>query len=540
MSHCRLFSLNVQLVNAGEPLKNIEVEIVQPNEKADRYMSKVVDENGIASFRLLDGEYRVSGYFEGGKFYYLNQTITVTNGTTNPNPIIIDVTNSGLTTVQGTLNDRNGVVGNSKVTFYNESIDDIFIANVNSEGSFSADLPDGDYSVESIYSDAFNYVYDVKVNTDYNSFSISEGIISVNGNEVEGIDLSIPAESLKVQIRHNGIPVQGSVLISSPTDSWYVDTNENGELTLRVPNGDYTIELFDDGVKNYPINRIAAANNENPVTLVIDLAEPEDGDGIVSGTVMDGSTALANAQFTIQDTNEYWNYYLIEADGNGKFSADILDGNYLIETVNDANGNPIASVDLFFSVANGKMTVNQNPVNELNVKLPSESLHVQILKNGTTLTGEVEITKIVSGYKLSYFVETNKNGEIVLRVPDGVYTISGLYEMEDPYDWYVINTEVEVLNGTTSPNPFVIDIEVEVDPPGYQGLVQDENGPKSGGFISIEDPNGVNYDSVDVNENGEFAFDLQDGNYVVSGYWSPTIGDVILETHFSIQNGHYL
>ena len=68
MSHCQLFSLNVQLVKAGEPLKNIEVEIVQPNEKANRYMSKVVDENGIASFRLLDGEYRVSGYFQEGNF----------------------------------------------------------------------------------------------------------------------------------------------------------------------------------------------------------------------------------------------------------------------------------------------------------------------------------------------------------------------------------------------------------------------------------------------------------------------------------------
>ena len=40
-----------------------------------------------------------------------------------------------------------------------------------------------------------------------------------------------------------------------------------------------------------------------------------------------------------------------------------------------------------------------------------------------------------------------------------------------------------------------------------------------------------------MNENGEFAFDLQDGNYVVSGYWSETIGDVILEIQFSIQDG---
>ena len=70
---------------------------------------------------------------------------------------------------------------------------------------------------------------------------------------------------------------------------------------------------------------------------------------------------------------------------------------------------------------------------------------------------------MVSGYELSYIVETDENGEFTLRVPDGVYTISGLYEMEEPYDWYIINQEVEVLNGTTTPNPFVIDLEYQKD-----------------------------------------------------------------------------
>ena len=56
--------------------------------------------NGIASFRLLDGEYRVAGYYQEGKFYYLDEAITVTNGTTSPNPYIIDVTNSGLTSIK--------------------------------------------------------------------------------------------------------------------------------------------------------------------------------------------------------------------------------------------------------------------------------------------------------------------------------------------------------------------------------------------------------------------------------------------------------
>ena len=89
------------------------------------------------------------------------------------------------------------------------------------------------------------------------------------------------------------------------------------------------------------------------------------------------------------------------------------------------NGNPIASIDFFFSVKNGEMVVNQKVVNDVTIELPSESLHVQILNNGTPLNGEVNITKMVSGYELSYIVDTDENGEFALRVPDGVYTISG-------------------------------------------------------------------------------------------------------------------
>ena len=33
--------------------------------------------------------------------------------------------------------------------------------------------------------------------------------------------------------------------------------------------------------------------------------------------------------------------------------------------------------------------------------------------------------------------------------------------MEEPYDWYMINPEVEVYNGTTTPNPYVINLEDE-------------------------------------------------------------------------------
>ena len=156
---------------------------------------------------------------------------------------------------------------------------------------------------------------------------------------------------------------------------------------------------------------------------------------------------IANLRFRIRQNIGIIIKFL--TDGNGQFSADIPDGDYVINTVYDVKGNPIAYIDFFFSVKNGEMVVNQKVVNDVTIELPSASLHVQILKNGTPLNGEVNVTKVVSGYELSYIVDTDENGEFILRVPDGVYTISGLYEMEEPYDWYVINTDVEVTNGTT-------------------------------------------------------------------------------------------
>ena len=109
-------------------------------------------------------------------------------------------------------------------------------------------------------------MYDVKINSDFDRFTISEGIVSVNGGEVENLDLSIPTESLKVQIVNNGVPVKGSILIFNDHGSWYASTNENGELILRVPNGEYTIDSFDYENNNYPINKIVNANNESPET----------------------------------------------------------------------------------------------------------------------------------------------------------------------------------------------------------------------------------------------------------------------------------
>ena len=59
----------------------------------------------------------------------------------------------------------------------------------------------------------------------------------------------------------------------------------------------------------------------------------------------------------------YWDYYDVVTDENGQFSADIPDGDYVINTVNDAEwkSNSLLLI-YFFSVKNGEMVVNQKVV----------------------------------------------------------------------------------------------------------------------------------------------------------------------------------
>ena len=58
-------------------------------------------------------------------------------------------------------------------------------------------------------------MYDVKVNTDYDRFTINNGILLINGTEAEMLNLSVPPVSLKIQILNNGVSVQGDVFVNS-------------------------------------------------------------------------------------------------------------------------------------------------------------------------------------------------------------------------------------------------------------------------------------------------------------------------------------
>ena len=231
--------------------------------------------------------------------------------------------------VQGALRDSIGFVGSAMIAFYNESTKETVYTNITSDGLFSGELPDGEYTIKYIYSDEFDYVYDVKVNTDYDRFTINNGILLINGNEAEMLNLSVPPVSLKIQILNNGVPVQGNVFVNSDHHShkWNAaKTNGNGELMLRVPNGQYTIDSFDYLGNTYPINRNVTANTDIPETVVIDL-ESRENTHWHSGIVQDQNGPINFGKLFIEDSNGI-NVVNIVVDANGKFTFNLPDGNY--------------------------------------------------------------------------------------------------------------------------------------------------------------------------------------------------------------------
>lgn len=77
------------------PKKQVRyIKINRSNEKY-QYFNVVTDEEGKFSLLFPDGEYVIEGFYdEDWNYTELNRTIVVENGTTNPNPIIIEVTES--------------------------------------------------------------------------------------------------------------------------------------------------------------------------------------------------------------------------------------------------------------------------------------------------------------------------------------------------------------------------------------------------------------------------------------------------------------
>ena len=109
-----------------------------------------------------------------------------------------------------------------------------------------------------------------------------------------------------------------------------------------------------------------------------------------------------------------------------------------------------------------------------------------------------------------YWGYPDENGRVSFRLPDGIYEVVGYYGMDLFY--HNIYQQVEIVNGTTNPSPFIINVDTNET---AFGVVSDENGPIRNAEFYIEDVDNNTPYYVQADSNGQYGINLQDGNYFI-------------------------
>jgi hypothetical protein len=166
-------------------------------------------------------------------------------------------------------------------------------------------------------------------------------------------------------------------------------------------------------------------------------------------------------------------------------------------------------------------SANTNPIVVSPTPLPGGTIQSNV---GSLTLGETPLANITfSLYNTEtnvwYDFTSNENGNFTYALPNGTYKIDGVWV--DP-TWYVLGKTFTVTNGLVDGKPLTIDaLDYQIptdDTANVLGTVQNGTQPLSHLTFSIHSTDGTWYDAK-TDKNGQFAFELPDGSYVVDGIW---------------------
>ncbi len=492
--------------------------------------------DGSFRFNLPDGDYQLEGVWVASeaKWYSLPLQFSVKdNSLVGTSSLKIDLKEKE-PNISGVVTNGSTPVGGVWVsTHTTEGTEQWFDAQANEKGSFQLDLPDGTYQIEGIWVAAEEKWYPLT-----KKFSVQAGVLV--GSEQLKIDIKAP----EVVNNVNGVVSKGSnslagVTINAHTvngeEKWYSSkTNENGQFGLNLPDGDYQVEgiWLSGEQKWYPLPlafSVVDGQLQGQSQLLIDLA-PEQPIGNVHAKVVDVNGPIANAGVTIINTDTDV-FFRFDTNEQGEFITQLPDGNYFVDGI-WIDGEYVY-LDKVFQVENGKLMVDGAESENLTINLPPVTFQVQLNSNGAYVYG-INVSQTIGAYYREMYVTPDAQGNYSLRVSDGSYTVEGYY---DNNGYYVIGETIQVKNGTINPSPYIITVNENVPPAGnVQGVVQDGSTRLKYGSIRIENGNWYsNY--VQIDENGKFAVDLADGDYVITNVSSGNL-DSYPNMAFTVTNGN--
>ncbi|WHX41339.1 carboxypeptidase-like regulatory domain-containing protein [Mesobacillus sp. AQ2] len=358
------------LVKDGEnPV--VDGGIVVASEDYSVYVWKNINSDGTFTMRLPDGSYHIREVYLEGTSVPMNLAFSIQDGKLYVGGELQEVLEVNLpsVTVTGTLSESGTpLMGEIYVTQMNEADMPVEAWSMtNEEGVFKFRLPDGEYSVGSVY------LFD---GTTFNSgavFTVESGELYINGEKRDQLDIQVPPISVSGTLTDQGTPVSGSMTVieinneENPFYTWiWIDS---GKFQLRMPDGEYRVldigvedgTSFNAGLEFSVVSGKLYIKGEPAQSL--DITVPAVS---LKGTLYNGQDPVTEGLVSITTLDGDWvtDSYVYDGSFNGR----LPDGEYKVSQVVDHQIGWF-NFDQPFTILEGKIYVDGNEVDSLSLNL---------------------------------------------------------------------------------------------------------------------------------------------------------------------------
>lgn len=485
--------------------------------------------NGSFSLSLPDGTYHIEGYWDANfsKQRPFTYEFTVTNKVSNPNPLNIDVPAEN---VNGTLKDESGLyVKRGSLSLHSIGVNTNQYYNANVEnGQFSLYLPDGSYHIDGFWSEKTQdyeqlppLVFQVTNGVPDQTLNIQAPVKNVTGTLVKQEGGNVPVAKAWLNIHQK--------VSTNQSSQWYNARVANGAFSLSLPAGTYVVDGFwdDDAREFISLRQEFTVLEGQPATVALIVPKKN-----VSGTLLSsGQQPVDGVTLNLHSENVNGGQGYGVSVKNGNFSLYLPDGNYKIDGYWDPVSQDQVTLSYTFSVTGG--VSNPNP---LAVVVQDKNVTGTLKQaDGSPVTG-TWLNLHSTGTTYTYYNVRVKDGQFALYLPDGSYRIEGYWD-EATQDQVQLRYSFTVTGGKSSPDP----LSITVPKNNVTGTLKLEDGTSIDGvYLNLHSDNAgkENYGfSIRVKQ-GQFSLYLEDGNYVVEGYYdSVTQKQVTARLPFKVTNG---
>ena len=311
-----------------------------------------------------------------------------------------------------------------------------------------------------------------------------------------------------------------------------VDTDSNGNYSMNVANGTWTVNVNSGGGNNSlssttylpPPNQTVVVANSNVTQLnfVAVLASNS-----ISGSLKDNSgTAIANvgiyAYATISNVNYNQN---VNTDNNGNYSLGVINGSWTVgvNSCSDCGGGSLPSN--YLTPTNQNQTVvisNNNPTLNFIAILATNVISGNVQYNGTNVAGVGVSANLINNNNVQAYVDTDSNGNYSLYVNNGSWSVSVNCQGGNDSLAGILNsdnfacpdgTNVTIANDSVSG----VNFNVQSDTTLLSGRVVDDGGnPVANMNVFASSTNGGgNPFQATTDSGGNFNMGIDGGSYTI-------------------------